>query len=182
MSDEIYQPLGLKNLFFISNNLAKTRNSFAATENCPWRNKIVEGQVHDENAYVVGGIEGHAGLFGTADNVHRLLAELLSIYYGERKSKIFHQDLLKHFFKRLPGTDKALGFDTPSLTESSCGHHFSENSVGHLGFTGTSFWMDLERSVIVILLTNRVHPSRKNEGIKKLRPEIHDAVMAAIGA
>jgi CubicO group peptidase (beta-lactamase class C family) len=182
VADEIYRPLGLKNLFFISNKRAKTQGPFAATENCSWRNKIVEGQVHDENAYVVGGIEGHAGLFGTADNVHRLLTELLSIYHGERKSKIFHKDLLQRFFKRLPGTDKALGFDTPSVTDSSCGHGFSQTSVGHLGFTGTSFWMDLERSVIVILLTNRVHPSRKNEGIKKFRPEIHDAVMRKIVA
>ena len=182
VADEIYKPLGLKNLFFISDNLAKARGPFAATENCPWRNKIMEGQVHDENAYVVGGIEGHAGLFGTADNIHRLLAELLSIYHGESKSKIFRRDLLQRFFKRLPGTDKALGFDAPSQADSSCGHGFSQTSVGHLGFTGTSFWMDLERSVIVILLTNRVHPSRENEGIKKFRPKIHDAVMDTIVA
>ena len=182
VTDEIYQPLGLKDLFFISDNLAKSRDPFAATENCPWRNKIIEGQVHDENAYVVGGIEGHAGLFGTADAVHRLLTELLSVYHGERKSKIFHRDLLQQFFKRLPGTDKALGFDAPNLSDSSCGHGFSHASVGHLGFTGTSFWMDLERSVIVILLTNRVHPSRENEDIKKFRPEIHDAVMDIIVA
>jgi CubicO group peptidase (beta-lactamase class C family) len=182
VADEIYQPLGLKNLFYISGNLAKARGPFAATENCPWRNKIIEGQVHDENAYVVGGIEGHAGLFGTADNVHRLLAELLSIYHGEKKSKIFRRDLLQQFFKRLPGTDKALGFDAPRLGDASCGHGFSQTSVGHLGFTGTSFWMDLKRSVIVILLTNRVHPSRQNEGIKEFRPEIHDAVMDTIAA
>jgi CubicO group peptidase (beta-lactamase class C family) len=173
---EIYQPLGLNSLFFISRNLAEPRDHFAATENCPWRKKILEGQVHDENAYVVGGIEGHAGLFGTADNIHRLLAELLSIYRGRRKSNLFHKDLLKRFFTRLPGTDKALGFDTPSATGSSCGRGFSQNSVGHLGFTGTSFWMDLERSVIVILLTNRVHPSRENEDIKQFRPVLHDAV------
>ena len=182
VADEIYQPLGLNDLFFISDNLTKARGSFAATENCPWRNKILEGQVHDENAYVVGGIEGHAGLFGTADNVHRLLAELLSIYQGDTKSKIFYRALVQQFFKRLPGTDKALGFDTPSPADSSCGRGFSKTSVGHLGFTGTSFWMDLERSVIVILLTNRVHPSRENEGIKKFRPEIHNAVMDTISA
>ena len=182
VTDEIYQPLGLNDLFFISDNMVESRGPFAATENCPWRNKIMEGQVHDENAYVVGGIEGHAGLFGTADNVHRLLAELLSVYHGVRESNIFRRDLLKQFFKRLPGTDKALGFDAPSLSDSSCGHGFSQTSVGHLGFTGTSFWMDLERSVIVVLLTNRVHFSRENEGIKKFRPEIHDAVMDTIAS
>ena len=182
VTDEIYQPLGLNDLFFISDNMAESRGPFAATENCPWRNKIMEGQVHDENAYVVGGIEGHAGLFGTADNVHRLLAGLLSVYHGERESKIFRRDLLQLFFKRLPGTDKALGFDAPSDSNSSCGRGFSQTSVGHLGFTGTSFWMDLERSVIVLLLTNRVHPSRENDGIKKFRPEIHDAVMDTIAS
>jgi CubicO group peptidase (beta-lactamase class C family) len=176
VADQIYQPLGLGNLFFISRNLAEPRGHFAATENCPWRKKIIEGQVHDENAYVVGGIEGHAGLFGTADDIYRLLVEMLSVYHGKSKSDVFHKDLLHRFFKRLPGTDKALGFDMPSAADASCGCGFSQKSVGHLGFTGTSFWMDLERSVIVILLTNRVHPSRENEGIKKFRPILHDAV------
>lgn len=182
VTDEIYQPLGLKDLFFISDNMTKPAGPFAATEDCPWRHKIIEGQVHDENAYAVGGVEGHAGLFGTADNVHRLLAELLSVYHGEGNSDIFPRDLLQQFFKRLPGTDKALGFDAPRLGDASCGRGFSQTSVGHLGFTGTSFWMDLERSVIIILLTNRVHPSRENEAIKKFRPAIHDAVMEKIAA
>lgn len=176
VEDEIYRPLGLNHLFFIPQHSAKSRGPFAATENCPWRKKILEGQVHDENAYVVGGVEGHAGLFGTADNIFRLLAEMLSVYRGQRKSDLFHKDLLHRFFKRLPGTDKALGFDTPSETGSSCGRGFSQSSVGHLGYTGTSFWMDLDKFVTVILLTNRVHPSRENEGIKKFRPLLHDAV------
>jgi CubicO group peptidase (beta-lactamase class C family) len=178
--DEIYQSLGTNHLFFISKNIEDKRGTFAATENCPWRRKILEGQVHDENAYAVGGIEGHAGLFGTADDIKRLLIELLFTYHGQTNTGLFQQELLHQFFKRLPGTDKALGFDTPSLTGSSCGRGFSQNSIGHLGFTGTSFWMDLERSVIVILLTNRVHPTRDNERIKKFRPELHDAVMNAI--
>jgi CubicO group peptidase (beta-lactamase class C family) len=178
--DEIYQPLGINHLFFIPHDIEHNRGTFAATENCPWRRRIIEGQVHDENAYAVGGIEGHAGLFGTADDINRLLIELLFTYHGRTNTGLFQQDLLHQFFKRLPGTDKALGFDTPSLTGSSCGRSFSQNSIGHLGFTGTSFWMDLERSVIVILLTNRVHPTRDNERIKKFRPELHDAVMNAI--
>jgi CubicO group peptidase (beta-lactamase class C family) len=178
--DEIYQSLGINRLFFIPDNLEDSRGSFAATENCPWRRKILEGQVHDENAYAVGGIEGHAGLFGTADDINRLLIELLFTYHGRTNTGLFEQELLHQFFQRLPGTDKALGFDTPSLTDSSCGQGFSQKSIGHLGFTGTSFWMDLERSVIVILLTNRVHPSRDNERIKEFRPQLHDAVMNAI--
>ena len=178
--DEIYQPLKIDHLFFIPHNIKDHRGTVAATENCPWRRKTLEGQVHDENAYAVGGIEGHAGLFGNAGDINRLLVELLFTYHGRTTAGLFEQDLLRQFFKRLPGTDKALGFDTPSLTGSSCGRRFSQNSVGHLGFTGTSFWMDLERSVIVILLTNRVHPTRDNEGIKAFRPELHDTVMNAI--
>jgi CubicO group peptidase (beta-lactamase class C family) len=178
--DQIYQSLRINRLFFISDNIEDGRVSFAATENCPWRQKILEGQVHDENAYAVGGIEGHAGLFGAADDINRLLIELLFAYHGRTNTGLFQQELLHQFFQRLPGTDKALGFDTPSLTGSSCGQGFSQNSIGHLGFTGTSFWMDLEQSVIVILLTNRVHPTRDNERIKKFRPELHDAVMNLI--
>ena len=180
VADEIYHSLGIKRLFFIPDNIEDGRGSFAATENCPWRRKILEGQVHDENAYAVGGIEGHAGLFGAADDINRLLIELLFAYHGRTNTGLFQRELLHQFFQRLPGTDKALGFDTPSLTGSSCGQGFSQNSIGHLGFTGTSFWMDLEQSVIVILLTNRVHPTRDNERIKKFRPELHDAVMNLI--
>jgi CubicO group peptidase (beta-lactamase class C family) len=180
VADEIYQPLKINHLFFIAHNTKGRRETVAATENCPWRRKILEGQVHDENAYAVGGIEGHAGLFGNAGDINRLLVELLFTCQGRKSAGLFEQDLLRQFFKRLPGTDKALGFDTPSLTGASCGRRFSQNSVGHLGFTGTSFWMDLERSVIVILLTNRVHPTRDNERIKEFRPQLHDTVMNAI--
>ncbi|MEJ2728296.1 MAG: serine hydrolase [Deltaproteobacteria bacterium] len=180
VTDEIYQPLKISHLFFVTPKPKGHRGTVAATENCPWRRKILEGQVHDENAYAVGGIEGHAGLFGNAGDINRLLVELLFTYHGRTAAGLFERDLLLQFFKRLPGTDKALGFDTPSLTGSSCGQRFSQNSVGHLGFTGTSFWMDLERSVIVTLLTNRVHPTRDNERIKEFRPRLHDAVMNAI--
>ena len=178
--DEIYQPLRLDRLFFIADNLPGNRGPFAATEKCPWRRKVLEGQVHDENAYAVGGVEGHAGLFGSAADIHRLLIELLFSYHGQKSADLFNKDLLHQFFKRLPGTDKALGFDTPSEKGASCGTIFSRKSVGHLGFTGTSFWMDLERSVIVVLLTNRVHPTRDNEQIKKFRPKLHDRVMETI--
>jgi CubicO group peptidase (beta-lactamase class C family) len=177
---EIYQPLGLQHLFFIAENSPGARGPFAATEKCPWRRKVIEGQVHDENAYAVGGIEGHAGLFGSAADIHRLLIELLFTYHGQKNTGLFSQNLLHQFFKRLPGSDKALGFETPNTSGASCGTVFSQNSIGHLGFTGTSFWMDLERSVIVILLTNRVHPTRDNERIKKFRPKLHDTVMAAL--
>jgi CubicO group peptidase (beta-lactamase class C family) len=181
VAQEIYQPLGLENLFFNAYNADDHRGPFAATEDCVWRHKLIVGQVHDENAFVVGGIEGHAGLFGTADDVNRLLIELLFTYHGQMSAAIFNKDVLNQFFKRLPNTDKAMGFDMPRLIRASCGRGFSNNSVGHLGFTGTSFWMDLEKSITVILLTNRVHPSRENERIKKFRPALHNTIIKVMG-
>ena len=176
VSAEIYRPLGLENLFFVDLGSKPRQAKFAATECCPWRNILLEGAVHDENAYVVGGIEGHAGLFGTAEDIHRLLAILLSEFYG-RPDFFLNKELLQTFLKRQNNTGRALGFDLPSLTASNCGRYFSKDSVGHLGFTGTSFWMDLDRRVMVILLTNRVHPTRENTKIKAFRPKLHDAVM-----
>jgi len=180
VSETIYIPLGLDNLFFIDLKADRKPGVFAATEKCPWRRQLQSGQVHDENAYVVGGVQGHAGLFGTALDVHRLLSHLLSAYHGQPSIQLFQPDVVRLFFCRLADSDKALGFDTPSLSGSSSGQFFSRQSVGHLGFTGTSFWMDLDRSIIVILLTNRVHPTRDNEAIKAFRPELHDAVMLSL--
>lgn len=180
VSDEIYRPLGIdsdKGLFFADLNSKPITGRFAATEICLWRNTLLEGVVHDENAYMMGGIAGHAGLFGSAGSLHILLSSLLSDFYGSPSINLFGKDLLHTFFKHQKGTDKALGFETPSLADSSCGDYFSKRSVGHLGFTGTSFWMDIKRNIIVILLTNRVHPSRKNDKIKFFRPKVHNAVM-----
>ena len=177
VSRMIYNPLGLDQLFFIDLKAARKPGVFAATEQCPWRRQLQSGQVHDENAYVVGGVQGHAGLFGTALDVHRLLSHLLSAYHGQPSTQLFQPDMVRLFFRRWADSDKALGFDAPSLSGSSSGKFFSRKSVGHLGFTGTSFWMDLDRAIIVILLTNRVHPTRDNEAIKMFRPELHDAVM-----
>ena len=180
VAEEIYNPLGLENLFFTDLNTDRQPGEFAATEQCLWRRQLVCGQVHDENAYAVGGVQGHAGLFGTALDIHSLLGHLLLAYHGQLSTRLFQPQMVQLFFRRLAGSDKALGFDTPSVSGSSSGRFFSRNSVGHLGFTGTSFWMDLERSIIVILLTNRVHPTRGNEAIKGFRPKLHDAVMRSL--
>jgi CubicO group peptidase (beta-lactamase class C family) len=177
----IYGPMGLNRLFFVDLQAGQRKGPFAATEHCPWRQEMLSGKVHDENAYVVGGIQGHAGLFGTAASVYTLLSALLCAYRGHHSSIPLEKDLVRLFFRRLPGSDKALGFDVPAMKNSSCGRYFAKTSVGHLGFTGTSFWIDLERSIIVILLTNRVHPSRKNETIRIFRPKLHDAVMQCLG-
>lgn len=183
VDEAVYKPLALdagRGLFFADTDSKLQPEKFAATEFCPWRNTLLEGVVHDENAYVMGGVDGHAGLFGTAGCIYSLLSVLLSVYYGFSSTTVFERDLLELFFKRQDNTEKALGFDTPSLHNASCGDLFSKKSVGHLGFTGTSFWMNLESSVIVILLTNRIHPSRDNTKIKTFRPEIHNEIMKSI--
>lgn len=180
---KVYAPLNLdveNGLFFIHLNRDPVIKEFAATEYCPWRKMLLCGRVHDENAYAAGGIEGHAGLFGNAETIFHLLSALLSVYHKDDLPEVFRRELLRSFLARHDFTERTLGFDTPSATHSSAGKYFSKESVGHLGFTGTSFWMDLRRSIIVILLTNRVHPSRKNERIRRFRPECHNAVMASL--
>jgi len=180
VTEMVYDPLGLNNLFFVDHRAGARPVEFAATEQCTWRRQMLCGQVHDENAYAVGGVQGHAGLFGTASDINSLLAHLLMAFHGQPSTRLFQPDMVRLFFRRLAGSDKALGFDTPSASGSSAGRFFSRNSVGHLGFTGTSFWMDLDRSIIVILLTNRVHPTRGNGAIKGFRPLLHDAVMQSL--
>ena len=153
--------------------------AYAATEDCPWRKKILRGEVHDDNAYAVGGVSGQAGLFGTASEIYRILRALKKAYDRPDSHNFFDGALVRLFWEKqkMPqGTTRALGFDTPSEKESSAGRFFSSKSVGHLGFTGTSFWLDLEKDLLVVLLTNRIHPTRANEKIKSFRPLIHDLV------
>ena len=176
----IFKPLSLKNLYFIDLAADHRLNEYAATERCPWRGMLLKGAVHDDNAFVMGGIAGHAGLFGTARDVYGLLATLLSVYQGRQKTPVFRPAIVRTFLDRPPNAERALGFDAPAVTDASCGRNFSKKGVGHLGFTGTSFWMDLERSIIIILLTNRVHPSRDNTRIRTFRPVLHDAVMGCM--
>jgi serine-type D-Ala-D-Ala carboxypeptidase len=185
LTQAVYSPLAIDHLCFIDLEAPREARTYAATEHCPWRNRLLEGCVHDENAYISGGIQGHAGLFGTADAVYGLLSKLLNAYHERIQTERpeadpFRPGLVRRFFEPFEATGRSLGFDRPSPAGSSCGTLFSSNTVGHLGFTGTSFWIDLEHSVVVILLTNRVHPSRSNLGIKGFRPVLHDAVMAQL--
>jgi CubicO group peptidase (beta-lactamase class C family) len=175
----IYKPLGLIDLFFQSNGNIR-KGAFAATELCPWRNILIKGRVHDPIAWAMGGVAGHAGLFGTADAVFRLLLALLEAYHSQTPGKIFAPAWVRRFLSPYENSGRCLGFDRPGLPEPSCGPLFSENTVGHLGFTGTSFWLDLDAWVIVILLTNRIHPTRDNIRIRAFRPRIHTAVMQYI--
>jgi serine-type D-Ala-D-Ala carboxypeptidase len=153
------------------------RRRTAPTEHDSWRGRLLVGEVHDENAYALGGVAGHAGLFGTSAAVGDYARHLLQILDG--RTGAFSRDTLLTFISRqgnVPGSSRALGWDT-MLPTSSCGTCMSARAFGHTGFTGTSLWIDPDRGVYVVLLTNRVHPTRENDAMKQLRPALHDAVM-----
>jgi CubicO group peptidase (beta-lactamase class C family) len=148
----------------------------APTEEDPWRGRIVCGEVHDENAYAMGGIAGHAGLFGTARAVLTVSSAWLAAYHG--RDSFLDRTLVQRFTARqqfIPHSSWAIGWDTPSASSSS-GKYFSPASFGHLGYTGTSLWIDPSQDLEVVLLSNRVHPTRRNERIRRFRPQIHDLV------
>ncbi len=174
----IYAPQGLTGLFFPGVDPVAPL-PFAATERCGLRRRMLVGEVHDENAFVMGGVGGHAGLFGTVDAVWKILVGLTNIVKGRTKRGWVRRETVMTFF-RDPVCGAPLGFDTPSPKGASAGRFFSPRSVGHLGFTGTSFWADLDRDVIVILLTNRVHPTRNNVKIKAFRPVLHDEIIKTL--
>ena len=156
------------------------RHRTAPTENDPWRGHVLVGEVHDENAAALGGAAGHAGLFGTAAAVGQQARHFLQVIAG--KTGAFQRATLEMFIAKdrtVAGSSRALGWDT-MLPTSSCGRLMSPRSFGHTGFTGTSLWIDPDRGVYVVLLTNRVHPARANEAIRQVRPAFHDAVMSDI--
>jgi CubicO group peptidase (beta-lactamase class C family) len=148
----------------------------APTEEDPWRGRRLIAEVHDENAAALGGVAAHAGLFGTAAAVGTHARHLLQVLDG--RTGIVRPDTLRTFVSRrtdIPGSSRALGWDT-ALPTSSCSGRLSARAFGHTGFTGTSLWIDPERGAYVVLLTNRVHPTRDTPGIREVRPRLHDAV------
>lgn len=185
--ERIFKPLGLRATDFVDISLVRTRRlepvpeMFAATEICPSRKRLLVGEVDDENSYAMGGVAGHAGLFGPVKEVDKIAAELIACYHG--RSGLVPQNLVAEFWKRndvVSGSTWALGWDTPTAVNSSAGSHFSPAAVGHLGFTGTSLWIEPEREIAVTILTNRVHPRRDNEAIRDFRPLIHDRIMEVL--
>ena len=152
----------------------------APTENDPWRGRLIAGEVQDENAWVLGGVAGHAGLFGTSAAVGSCARHVMQIL-GGRTGAVTRRTLEEFVTRRadVPGSSRALGWDT-MLPTSSCGTRLSPRAFGHTGFTGTSLWIDPERDVYVTLLTNRVHPTRANDTITRVRPAVHDAIVEAL--
>ena len=174
---EIFGPLAMTHTAF--NPPLAWRASIPPSANDPsFRRRIIQGEVQDENASVLGGVAGHAGVFASAEDLAIFAHAILA---GGRP--IFRPETVSLFTRREtspPGTSRALGWDTPS-SPSQSGKYFSADSFGHLGYTGTSLWIDPERQLSVTLLTNRTWPDCSNQAIKQLRPKFHDAVIEALG-
>jgi serine-type D-Ala-D-Ala carboxypeptidase len=175
---EIFGPLAMINTTF--KPPADTRRQIPPTaDDRTFRKKIIQGEVQDENASVLGGVAGHAGLFSTAEDLARFAHAML---HGGRP--ILRPETVALFTRREsapPGTSRALGWDTPS-TPSQSGKYFGPRSFGHLGFTGTSLWIDPDLQLAITLLTNRTWPDCANQAIKQVRPKFHDAIVEALNA
>lgn len=152
------------------------RERMAPTEHDAWRGRTPVGEVHDENAWALGGVAGHAGLFGTASAVGAFARAALHTIHGN--NVLARATTMLEFIRRtdVPGSSRALGWDT-MLPTSSCGTRLSATAIGHTGFTGTSLWIDWERDLYIVLLTNRVYGGRENTGIQQVRARFHDAVV-----
>jgi beta-N-acetylhexosaminidase len=176
----IFSPLGMKDTMFKPPK--KVWPQIAPTEiDNQLRHRLVQGEVHDENAFAIGGVSGHAGLFSTTADLAAFCQMLLNggVYAHQR---ILRRATIAQFTapQQLSGGTRTLGWAVPTEGGSS-GHYFSAHSFGHTGFTGTSIWIDPDRQLFVVLLTNRVHPTRENTRIQQVRPALHDAVMQALG-
>ena len=173
---EILGPLGMVSTTF--NPAASLGSTCVPTANDQeFRHRIIQGEVQDENTSVLGGVAGHAGLFSTARDLSVFALAMLSA-----GNSVVRPDTLSLFTSRQMaphGTSRALGWDTPSAPSQS-GRYFSGRSFGHLGYTGTSLWIDAEKVLSIVLLTNRTWPDCKNQGIRQVRPQIHDAIVEAL--
>lgn len=199
----VAEPLGLGDTFFPGGSAGGAApggggpRRFVATERCEHRSEVNCGAVNDDNAWAAGGVAGHAGLFSTAAEVAALGEAWLEALAGgsprgaTRRAKgaagraLLDPEVAREFARVQgpPGTTRTLGWDTPSAEGSSLGTILGRGprgAIGHLGFTGTSLWIDLDRGLVVALLANRVHPSRENERIRPFRPRFHDVVAGAV--
>jgi CubicO group peptidase (beta-lactamase class C family) len=173
---EIFGPLGMTHTTFNPGHALK--NSIPPTaDDRTFRHRIIQGEVQDENASVLGGIAGHAGLFSTAEDLAIFAHAMLNAGHPILRSSTV--ELFSRRESAPEGTSRALGWDTPSAPSQS-GKYFSSRSFGHLGYTGTSLWIDPERQLSIALLTNRTWPDCQDQAIKQVRPAFYDAVMEAL--
>lgn len=184
---EIFEPLGMNSTYFTPNEFQKEL-ALPTEYDANWRGRMLQGEVHDEAASVMGGVSGNAGLFSNAEDIYRMVKVMLNggIFTnpntaGLKLDTFVTSETIERFLTRPMGTyyynTRALGWDTkpePTSYRQPCGEMISDNCFGHTGYTGTSVWADRDRKLVVILLTNRVHPSRTANGIRDVRPEVHN--------
>lgn len=176
-------PLGLEETGFVDLDALRRMppERFAATEHCPYRGRVISGEVHDLNTWAMGGISGQAGLFSTARDLHRLLGALWEAWSGASAGPL-PGEVVRRFWAPVPECTFRLGWDGPSqMGYSAAGSLMPREAVGHLGFTGCSVWLVPALGLWVILLTNRVHPSVASVGIRELRPALHDLILSELG-
>jgi len=174
---EVFGPLGMTHTTF-KPTLALKESIPPTADDRTFRHRIIQGEVQDENASVLGGMAGHAGLFSTAEDLAIFAHAMLNGGYPILRSTTV--ELFSRRESAPEGTSRALGWDTPSAPSQS-GKYFSSRSFGHLGYTGTSLWIDPERQLSITLLTNRTWPNCQNQAIKPVRPAFHDAVVEVLG-
>ncbi len=191
----IFTPLNMHSTTFIPGENLKNKILPTEVDNY-WRNRLIQGEVHDESAAMLGGVSGNAGLFSNTKDLYLFMKTMLNngnyinSPSGNQSNEIlFENDIVSLFTKKYSETayenSRALGWDTRPLQSSSkyripCGELISENCFGHTGFTGTSIWCDRDRNLIIIFLTNRIYPSRDNYGIRDVRPDVHNAAIQVV--
>ncbi len=172
----IQAPLNLEKGLFFASKRNMTDMACAPTGTCGWSKIRLFGVVNDDNCRAMGGVAGHAGLFGTSQAVLSLCENIILQFKGDQQAPPYSSKNLRKVLSNKQGP-WVFGFDTPSVGLSSSGKYFSDMTVGHLGFTGTSFWIDLQREIAIVFLTNRVVSGESLTSIRELRPRIHDTIM-----
>ena len=178
---EVFGPLGMSNTGFRPPGDLKSLIP-PTVDDRTFRHRVIQGEVHDENAWVMGGMAGHAGVFGNCEDLARFAQCMLAAGRIPVSRELLRDETIKVFTQRQSspaGTSRALGWDTPS-SPSQSGKYFSSHSFGHLGYTGTSLWIDPEGQLAVTILANRTWPDRSSQAIKQVRPQFHDAVVEAL--
>lgn len=179
---EIFAPLGLVSTLFRPDH--RMRAQIPPSEiDSTYRRHTVQGEVQDENAHMLGGVAGHAGLFSCVPELLTFAAEILHAATGSDQARLYTRATIDLFTRPQPpaGSTRTLGWDTPSPEGSSAGTLFSRHSIGHLGFSGCSLWIDLDSRLAAVLLTNRTWPDRKQQLIRRVRPAFHNALRASLG-
>jgi len=176
----IFEPLNMNYTYFCPPK--EIWKDIPPTEYCKWRRKVIQGEVHDENAYIMNGVSGHAGLFSNAYDIEKFCKMILNLG-SYNKIQLIHPKTILEFTekrKNIKDCKWALGWRVYMGKDDIIGSFFSNSSFGHLGFTGTSIWIDPEKEFFTILLSNRIYPSRENKKILEFRPIIHNEILKYI--